>query len=116
MELAGLEPATSWVRFQPSALYSFAMLPYAPFYADRPGIDFAGSWQASPCLLDQDLTTLGGCQSHALREITGRSHVGVIRGSAHNDSFEAEPHGFDAVEEAGELSSHVPLSPNDPSD
>jgi hypothetical protein len=57
MELAGLEPATSWVRFGRGSSRRVAMVRQLRQLGRLPRDAFAARYQVSLRLLDQDLTT-----------------------------------------------------------
>jgi len=56
MELAGLEPATSWVRFAGNTSPVVSMLRYWPTYAVQSAVAFAAVRHLLSPLLDQNLT------------------------------------------------------------
>jgi hypothetical protein len=57
MELAGLEPATSWVRLRRKPLSCFAILRRLAQSRRSRAAGFATGCHPSPWLLDQNLTT-----------------------------------------------------------
>jgi len=65
MELAGLEPATSWVRFHLAILPFFVIVRNPPRYAESIAETVVTVGQSSQRPLDQNLTELG-------REPSGR--------------------------------------------
>src|SRR5437867_2488631 len=85
MELAGLEPATSWVRFRRKPLRPVAMHRDGRDRAVSPRRAFATVCRSSPRLLDQNLTTEGARSSFGTGSLARRGCAARRRSTRSGD-------------------------------